>query len=402
MVAPLVAAAAISAASAIVQSYQAEKARGANDKRLKELRAQFESIVPPEYDISIDDPPRYIEQALPQANLDFSRITPEQFKVIGQYNPQAAQYIQEQNPQLLKGTAAGQEGRQSQIEALREMQKAAKGQSPELAIRLQQAADSSQQQAQSRSQSALQDAQRRGMAGSGLSFATALQGSSDAMQQGAAQSQNAAIAAYKDKMSAIQNSGQMGRQLNQDELAMEGKNNDVLNDFNQRTSRSYQDYLSNRAAMQNQAQLYNLGQEQSAADKNVASRNDAEMFNLKNKNQLAQQGYDNSRSERDYQNNLAQQKAAWSAQQKQKQNDLKRQSYQDQMQRAQGMSGISSMQNQQTTQSAQDQNQMIGGLGNAGSGIFGQMSANDARKEAQDREDVRWDKYYGLRHGSQT
>jgi len=402
MVAPLVAAAAISAASAIVQSYQAEKARGANDKRLKELRAAFESIVPPEYDISIDDPPRYIEQALPQANLDFSRITPEAFKVIGQYNPQAAEYIQEQAPQLLKGTAAGQEGRQSQIEALREMQKVAKGQSPELAIKLQQASDRSQQEAQSRSQSALQDAQRRGMAGSGLSFATALQGSSDAMQGGATQSQNAAIAAYKDKLSAIQNAGQMGRQLNQDELSMEGRNNDVVNSFNQRTSRAYQDYVSNRAAMQNQAQLYNLGQEQSAADKNVAGRNDAEMFNLQNKNRLTQQGYDNSRSERDYQNNLAQQKANWYAQQKQNQNNLKRQSYQDQMQRANAMTGQTAMQNQNTTQASQDRNATIGSLGNVGSGIFGQMSAQDAQRESQDREEQRWDKYYKLRYGSES
>src|SRR5688572_10333263 len=141
MVAPLVVAGAVAAASAIAQAYNSEKARGANDKRLKELRRIFESIVPPDYDVSIDDPPKYIESSLQQADLDFSRITPEQFKVVGQYSPEAAQFVAEANPTLLKGSATGQQGRQAQIDALRQMQSVAKGDSPEFNIALQRARD---------------------------------------------------------------------------------------------------------------------------------------------------------------------------------------------------------------------------------------------------------------------
>ena len=107
----MIAVAAIAAASAIAQAYNSERARGANEKRLNQLRAIFENIVPPEYDVSINDPPRYIESSLQQADLDFSRLTPEQFKVVGQYSPEAAEYVREKDPTLLKGSAAQKEGR---------------------------------------------------------------------------------------------------------------------------------------------------------------------------------------------------------------------------------------------------------------------------------------------------
>lgn len=398
MVAPLVAAVAISAVSGIIQAYQSEQARGANKARLNELKRAFEAIVPPEYDISINDPPQYISQQLQGANLDFSRLTPETFKVVGQYSPEAAQYVAEKNPTLVQGTAAQKEGRGAQIDALRQMQAIAKGESPELKIKMQQAADASQAQAQSRQQSILQDAQRRGQGTSGLSFASMLQGTGDSMQGGAAASQAAAIAAYKDKLAAVQNSGQMGRQLSQDELSQEAGNADVLNSFNQRTSRAYQDYQNQRAAMQNQAQMQNLGMAQDVANRNTSQANQAQEFNLNNRNKLAQQSYGNTRDERNYQNDLAYQKAAWSANEKARQNQLKTQQYNNQMQKAQGMAGLSNQQMNQTTQGAQDQNSMIGAIGGLGSAYYQQQAQQTAQREAQDREDARWDKYAQSRY----
>ena len=177
---------AIAAISALAQAYNSEKARGANRQRLHELQNAFNAIVPPNFDLSIDTPPAQIKEALQGANLDFSRITPETYKTIGTYSPESAKFVAEAQPQLVQGTAAQKEGRGAQIEALRNMQSIAKGDSPELKIRMQQAADQAQAQAQSRSQSTMQDAQRHGQGGSGLSFASMLQGSSDAMQGGAA------------------------------------------------------------------------------------------------------------------------------------------------------------------------------------------------------------------------
>ena len=396
----MIAMVAIAAASAIAQAYNAEKARGANDKRMKELKKIFESIVPPEYDVSINDPPKYMEQQLSQAKLDFSRITPEQFKVVGQYSPEAAQYVAEANPKLLQGSALQKEGRGAQIDALRQMQSVAKGTSPELAINLQRANDSAQAAAQSRQQSVIDDAQRRGQGGSGLSLLAQLQGTGDSMAQGANQSQQAAIEAYRQKLAATQQAGQMGRQLSQDELGMEGQNNDVINQFNQRTSAQYQNYLSQRAAMQNQAQIQNLGMQQDIANRNTSAANDASWRNQENQNRTQQQAYDNTRQERNYQNTLAEQRASWSAAEKQRQNQLKGQSYDDQLRRAQGMSGMTQMQNQNTTQGAQDRNAMIGAIGSAGAGYFSGQAQADQQAESQRREDERWDKYLTARYSS--
>lgn len=395
---PITIAVAISAASAIAQAWNSEKARGANAKRMKELQAAFDAIVPPEYDISVNDPPQYISQSLQGANLDFSKLTPENYKVVGQYAPEAAQHIAEKNPELVKGTAAQKEGRDAQIAALRQMQEISRGESPELKIQMQRAADASQAEAQSRQQSLLQDAQRRGQMGSGLNFAAALQGSQGAMQSGAAQSQNAALAAYKDKLAAMQSAGSMGRQLSQDELSQEAGNVDILNSFNQRTTRAYQDYLQQRAAMQNQAQMYNLGQEQDVANRNVSGANQAQMFNLENRNKLAQQSYGNTRDERNYQNSLAEQKANWAAQEKARQNALKTQTYQNQMQHESARQGLGAQAMNQTTQAGQDYNSMIGGVAGAAAGYYGQEAAADSQKAAQAAEDARWDKYYKTRY----
>jgi hypothetical protein len=382
---PLIAIAAISALS---QAYNSERARGANKDRLREIQKAFDAIVPPDYDISINDPPAIIKETLKGAELDFSRITPETYKTIGTYAPESAKFVAEEQPKLVQGTAAQKEGRAAQIEALRNMQSIAKGDSPELKIRMQQAADQAQAQAQSRSQSTMQDAQRRGQMGSGLSFASMLQGSSDAMQGGAAASQDAAIAAYKDKLAAMQSSGQMGRQLSQDELSQEGANNDITNQFNQRTSRDYQNYLQQRAQTANQAQQFNLGREQDTANRNVGVANQAQQFNLENRNRLAQQSYENTRGERNYQNDLSYRQAQWNAAEKARQNQLKQQSYSDQMGRASGRAGLGYQQMAQNTQNAQDYNQMIGGVASAGMGAY-----------QQQQQDDRWDKYNKSRWG---
>jgi hypothetical protein len=389
---PLTAAAVVTAVAGIAQAYNGEKARGANEQRLRELRKAFESIVPPDYDVSINDPPQYIEKVLQGADLDFSRITPEDFKVVGQYSPQAANFMAEANPTLLKGSDTFKEGRKAQLDALRQMQSAAKGDSPEFNIGLQRARDASQASAQSRQQSIIDDAQRRGLGGSGIALAAQLQGTGDSMAQGAALSQQAAIEAYRQKLAATQQAGSMGRQLAGDELSMERANADVINDFNQRSSRQYQDYLNMRSQMQNDAQLRNLQVQQSTADRNVAARNEADRFNLENRNRLGQQAYQNTRDERNYQNTLAEQRANWSAAEKDRQNRLKSQSYSDQMARQNSMSGLAGMEMQNRMQGAQDRNAMIQGVGSAASGYFAGQAQADAQREAQRREDERWDR----------
>lgn len=381
--------------SGIAQAYTAAEARKANQQELDRIRALFESIVPPEYDISVNDPPDFIEGQLKGANLDFSAFTPENFKVLQQYAPQAAAYVAEQNPTLVQGSALAREGRSGQAEAFREYQKMARGESPELQVRLAEANRNSQAQAQQRSQSALSDAARRGTAGGGLEFASQLQGSSDSMARGAQNSQSAALAAYQAKMDAVRQSGQMGRELAGDELSQEAQNAQAINSFNQRTSRNYQDYLNQQATLANEAQRLNIGQNQQVANANTAQSNDAQKYNRENKNNLAMQSYGMQRDERNYADNIAAQKAQWAANEKNRQNQLKSQGYDDKFRQAQGMSGIGQMQMGQNNQAAQDKNAAIQGVTNtvnAGAATAGNYYQN---KENQDRADARYDKYFG-------
>lgn len=380
----LLAVAGIAAVSALAQAWQSEKARGANSAKLKEIERLFSQIVPPEYDLSPNDPPQYITQQLQGANLDLSSITPEQFKVMGSYAPEAAQYVAEANPTLVEQTAAGQEGRQAQIDALRAYRQIASGDNPELKAALEKAARSSQAEAQSRTESLLQDEARRGMLGSGKSFAAMLQGNSDAMLRGADAGREGALEAYRSKMAAIRDSGMMGRQLASDELAQQSTNADIINQFNQRTSKNYQDYLNNRSNLANQAQMFNLQNAQDIANRNTAQNNQFAVTNQQNRNANAQQQYLNARDERNYQNNLAQLQAQWGVDEKERQNNLKTQAYQNQLQRANGMAGIGAQAMAQNTQNAADRNAIINGLGSSLSGYFVNQQNQNFLKEQND------------------
>lgn len=396
--------AAISVVSGLAQAWQSEKARGANQKELDRIRKLFEELVPPEYDLSPNDPPQYITRQLQGANLDLTSITPEQFKVIGTYAPQAAEYVAETNPQLVQQTGAGAEGRQAQIDALREFRKIASGENPELKAKLERAARASQIQAQSRTQSLLQDQARRGMLGSGMGFAAMLQGNSDAMLEGSEAGRDAAIEAYRSKLAAIQQSGTMGRQLAQDELGQQQTNADIINQFNQRTSRAYQDYLNNRSNLMNQAQLENLRNSQGIANMNVEQNNKFAVQNQQNRNTLAQQQYANERDERNYQNDLAFKQADWARTEKDRQNDLKSNMYQNQLARANGMSGLASTQMQQNSQNAADRNSIINAIGSSAAGYYGQKANQDfMTKQAQlqrEADAANWDKYLKARQGA--
>lgn len=395
---------AVAAVSAIAQEYTSAQARGANKAELARIRELWDKMVPPDFDLSPNDPPQLITTKLQGANLDFSKLTPEEFKVVGTYSPEVAQHVQEIAPTLVQQTAAGKEGRSAQINALREFQQIAKGNNPELRANMEDASALAQQNAQSRTQSLLQDSQRRGGLNSGLSYASMLQGNSDAMQTGAANSRASAIQAYKSKLDAIQQSGTMGRSLANDEFSQEQTNAGIINDFNQRTSKNYQAYLQHREELANQAQLYNLQAEQSASDKNTSQTNAFNQWNLQNQNSLAQQQYSNTRDERNYQNSLATQQASWQADEKARQNALKQQGFQNAATITAGKTGQANAQIGMNTQNAMDRNNQISGISQAGTGVIAQQSNQDFQasqaKAAQDAEDARWNKYLSAQRGA--
>lgn len=329
---------------ALAQHYNAKKAQGAAKKELDQLRDEFDRIKPPNYDVSITDPPEYIQEQLKEPQYDFSSWTPEQYEVVQKYAPQVAPFIAESSPQLVQYSQQGETGIKAQQDALRDYIEMAKGDrmSPSLMAKLDLASRRGQADAQSRQASLLQDFARRGQMGSGLQLAAQMQGGEAAMERAADDSRMAAIEAERERLQALAASGEMGRSLAQQDLSLQDRNAQIMNDFNQRTSKNYQDWLYNQQNTLNNAQLKNLAAAQTTADKNVDLQNDAFKYNQDQWNSGQEKLYGYRKDERDRLDQIAEAKANWAQGQKAYGNTLKSQQYADQMKKADSKAGIAS------------------------------------------------------------
>lgn len=409
--------------SGIVQYYNAEKARGAAADQLKKIEALFNSIKPPDYNVSIDAPPALHQEAIasPQFSAsiqspqyDMSKLSPEKLQVVGQYIPQLAPLIKEVAPTTIQNSKDMQTGRAAQLEALKKFTQVGEGGfDPEYAQKIQQASQSAQQQAQAR-QGALQDSYaRRGIGGSGLELAAELGSNSQAMNGLASANQQAATDSYKNQLQALAQGAGIGSQIQSQDQSIQSQNASIINSFNQRMSQQQQDYEQNRANQQNQAQVQNLAAAQGVSNQNVANSNQfalsqqqrgdtianaghqAAVDAQKRQDALAQQSYQNQVGERNNQNSVATTLAQWNANQRASQNQLASQGYQDQLSKASGMAGNYQAQGHNILQSAADQNQALSGI--SGAIAQGALSYNNQK---QNDADVL--KKYGYTPGSKT
>lgn len=352
-----IAIAAVGAVSGLAQLYNSERERGATKSRLKQIEKMFNEIVPPEYNISVWDDPELVK-TIPPAAFDTSRITPESFAQVGQFVPEVAQFVQEARPELVQASGAAMEGRAAQMDALRRYKDIASGQADPMYLqKMQEASDRARIEAQGRMGAVLQDAQRRGALDSGVQLAAQMQGNTDAMTRGALASQAAAAEAYRNQLMAMDKSAALGGDIRTSEMGEAARNAGIINDFNQRTSRNYQDYLNQRTNMANVAQKSNLDRAQAIADANVAQRNKFTVDNLNRTNDLAAQTWQMQNKQRD--DKIAIQKYKES---------LLQQNYANKMNNASAKAGIQGNMIDYMNQATRDRNQAIQGLGE---GIMG-------------------------------
>lgn len=341
-----------------MQYYNAEKARKASRQRLGEIESMFNAIVPPDLNVKIWDDPALVA-TIPEPAFNLEAVTPEMFERVGQYVPQAAEVIAERRPELVEASQEAQRGREAQMEALESFRQIARSEfDPELQQRLQAASRKSRADAQSRQASVLQDAARRGQAGSLATMAAQMSAGEDAMQRQAIESQMAAAESYRNKLAALQRSSDIGGQVRQSEMSEAARNADIINDFNQRTSTRYQQAAQQRADLANQAQMYNLREGQRVADANVQARNQAKYEGVERGNRLRQQQYQNSRQTRQDRLDIEQMKAK-----------LKQQMYDNEMSKAAAKAGVGYQRVANDVARAEGQNAAIGGLGQTGVGI---------------------------------
>lgn len=350
MVAPLVVAGVAMAVGALMQYYNSEKARGATAERLKAIEKLFEKVKPPDIDLSVYDDPK-LAGTIPVGAYDFSKITPEEYKLVAKIAPEAAPYVAEQAPQVVKATQAATEGRGAQLDALRRFRSIADGEDdPQFQQLMLEASRKARGDAQSRQASILQNFQRRGVAGPGAELALQSGEASDAMQTQALESQRAAADAYRNRLQALSQGATLGGNIRESEMSEQKTNADIINDYNQRSSKRYQDWLQTRADAIYQARVEEEKMKQGIDDANVGNRNKYKIEDLERRNRLTSQQRGERVNEREYQLGLEKTRTG-----------AKQQKFANEMDIARGKAGLQQQGINYLRDDTRDRNQAIQG-----------------------------------------
>lgn len=412
MAAGLIAVAAVTAVSAAVQYYNAQKARGASRRELDRIEEIYNGLVPPDYDLSIEDPPELHDQKLkspefspemaaPKWNL--SKLDPKDLEMVQKFSPQIAPLIEEAAPQLVEKSAEMKEGSQAQKDALRKFMAIGEGGfDPEHAQRVQDAKDRAQAEAQSRGASIMQDFERRGLGGSGLELAAKMGASSQAMDRNARMGLAAEADAYKNQLAALAQGAQLGGDIYAQDERFQSRNNQIINDFNKRMSARHQNWEQMRANAINAADLRNIQEAQRISDENIRSGNEADIRHQRRMDDITRYNMDHMRGERDRQDQLAsdkyirdqQQRAymdareilrkKWAQDNVRYQNTLKDRKFANDQTIASGRAGMADRNISHIMGSAADRNAAIQGFTNAAvSGIGSYGNRNFQRQQGE-------------------
>lgn len=287
MVVPLIVGSlAVSAISGIMQWQNSEAARKASAAERQRMENLLSKIQAP--------------------NFDMSQLTPEEYQVAGKYVPQAASFIEEVNPQLVKADSADAKlGRQAQKSALAELMGLAQGDDLQSKIEMQRAREASASGFRGTQGSILENARHRGVAGSGMELASQLSASQGAYNASANASQNSAMESVRRRLEALRQGADIGGQIRNEDVNLESRNNDVINQFNQRTAARKQSWGDNSASIANEGQRVNLTNEQDIANKNTSTRNTFQSQERNRQDDLLQKTYDNEMSKMNVRSGIA-------------------------------------------------------------------------------------------------
>ena len=279
MVAPLVVMGAIAVGSAVAQYLNSEQGRRLSAAEGKKLENLLNETKKP--------------------NFDYTKFTPEQFKLVGQYTPEVADFVAEANPNLIKADSADAKlGRDAQRQALNRLTKLSKEGTDELT---EMERTSAMNDVAKRSRGSVgavsENFAQRGQAGGAKELLAQMFNAQQQNEQQAEAGSRFAIEAQRRKLQSLMDAAQLGGRIRQEDVDVESRNNDILNSFNQRFAARKQDWSNNRASTLNEAERLNLAAAQSVDDRNVAQNNDAFKYNQGNYNNLQERDYQNALDE---------------------------------------------------------------------------------------------------------
>ena len=278
-------------------------------------------------------------------NFDASAIQPEEFAVVAKYVPQAAKVIQEEAPTLGQDSAAGMEGRQAELAALSKLRGIADG-APDIGFQAQMNDLNRQTQVRNNGQQqAIQESfARRGAGGSGMEMLAALSAQQNSGDDLAEQEERAAADAYRNRLSAMRDSADLGGRIQGADRDMSFKNAGMWNDYKARAAGRAQNVEMANVGAANEAGRYNTGVAQGVADNNVQARNTAAVQN------------------------------------RDRMNTTKDKSYQNELDKVRVQQGVSTGAQQDIRSNQKDTNSMISGAGSAGQIIYDEYGKPKKKK----------------------
>jgi len=209
---------------------------------------------------------------IPEAKPEF--FTPEVYEYLEEYDPEIAQYVRERDPRMVALTSPeAQRASQAEQQVLQSLMDRSR-EGTDVMAEIQRARGMREAAGTMASQAATlqQQLQRQGQQGGLAAYGAALQQQQGAGQQAALAAEQAALAGLQERGSALQQAGTLsGRQLGR-ELDIEQANVGAINAFNQRLAQSQREQLQSAAELRNKAQLYNLGEKQRIAEQNIQSQ----------------------------------------------------------------------------------------------------------------------------------
>lgn len=229
-----------------------------------------------------------------QPNFDYSKITPEEYKLVGKFVPEVVPVIDEKYPELNKNTQAMVEGQAAQKESLKMMQEIARqGKDPLAEIERAKAQRQAAQEASTQRSNIQAQMQRRGVGDSGLSLGMQQQAISDASLQNALAGEKSVEDSLSRRIQASLQAANLGQNIYQQEANQQSKNVDIINEFNRRMAQNKQNVAAQNVGITNEARLKNIANAQTLQNMNVGARNEAAIRQQDLTNRLNQQKYEN-------------------------------------------------------------------------------------------------------------
>jgi hypothetical protein len=207
------------------------------------------------------------------------QYSPELIGILAKYNPELPMQIQEAAPEMIsESESVTEKGLQRDVLSKLSQLSETGDDAISLAQR-EQAAFDADSNAKRRRDQVVKDMAQRGLGGSGADILTQMQAQQDANVTERQAALDAAAGAQGRRYDALNKLGSLAGQVRGQNTDVESLNRNIMNSFKQRTASAKQIFENNRANTMNEAQQYNVGNENSRNIQNVGIKNQGQMTN---------------------------------------------------------------------------------------------------------------------------